>query len=112
MRDLKRRLEKMEAAVEPKHESNRLKIVMGYIQHLPPEYQGPRHLVIRDRLPWNGLGGCLYEWAEVEGPAGKDDEADLPNISRVELVGTEPYRLGEAGKKREAEAQAQQGNVN
>jgi hypothetical protein len=33
-------------------ESNRLKIVMGYIQHLPPEYQQPRHLVMRDRLLW------------------------------------------------------------
>jgi hypothetical protein len=86
-------------------ESNRLKIEMGYIQHLPPEYQGPRHLVVRDRLPWNGLGGCLYEWEEVEGPGARDDEADSPNILRVQLVGTEPYRLGDARRKREAEAQ-------
>jgi hypothetical protein len=71
-------------------ESNRLKIVMGYIQHLPPQYQGPRHLVVRDWLAWNGLGGCAYKWEEVEGPAAKDDEADSPNILRVELVGSEP----------------------
>jgi hypothetical protein len=84
-------------------ESNRLKIVMGYIQHLPPEYQGPRYLVIRDRLPWSGLGGCLYEWEEVEGPAPKDYEAAWANIMLVELVRTEPYRLGDARRKREAE---------
>ena len=101
---LQRRVKNLEATMGGNDESNRLKIVMGYIQHLPPEYQGPRYLVIRDRLPWSGLGGCLYEWEEVEGPAAKDDEAESPNILRVELVGTEPYRLGDARRKREAEA--------
>lgn len=61
--------------------------------------------MVRDWLPWNGPGGCLCEWEEVEGPRAKDDEADSPNILRVELVGTEPYRLGDARRKREAEAQ-------
>ena len=61
--------------------------------------------MVRDWLPWHGLGGCLYECEEVEGPTAKDDEADSPNILRVELVGTEPYRLGDARRKREAEAQ-------
>jgi hypothetical protein len=78
---------------------------MGYIQHLPPEYQGPRHLVIRDRLPWSGSGRCLYEWEEVEGPAPKDYEAAWAKVMLVELVRTEPYRLGGARRKREAEAQ-------
>ena len=100
---LQRRIEQLEQRSPA--ESNQLKVVMGYIQHLPPEYQGPRHLVVRDRLPWNGLGGCLYEWEQVEGPAAKDEEADSPNILRVELVGTEPYRLGDARRKREAEEQ-------
>jgi hypothetical protein len=77
--------------MEVKDESNQLKVVMGYIQHLPAEYQGPRHLVVRDRLPWNGLGGCLYEWEEVEAPATKDYEAAWANIMLVELVRTEPY---------------------
>ena len=77
---LQGRVKNLEATTEFKDESNRLKIVMGYIQHLPPEYQGPRHLVIRDRLPWSGLGGCLYEWEEVEGPAPKDYEAAWANI--------------------------------
>ena len=85
-------------------ESNRLKLVMGYIQHLPAEYQGPRHLVIRDRLPGNSLAECLCEWEEVEGPAPKDYEAAWANIMLVELVRTEPYRLGDARRKREAEA--------
>jgi hypothetical protein len=102
---LQRRVKNLEAAAGFKEESNQLKIVMGHIQHLPPEYQGPRQLVIRDRLPGNALGACLYEWEEVEGPATKDDEADSPNILRVELVGTEPYRLGDARRKHEAEAQ-------
>jgi hypothetical protein len=92
----------VEWAKEP---TNRLKIETGYIEYLPAEYQGPRHLVIRDWLPWNGLGGGLYEWEEVEGPAAKDDEADSPNILRAELVRPEPYRLGDARRKREAEAQ-------
>jgi hypothetical protein len=65
----------LESATDSKDESNRLKIEVGYIQHLPAEYQGPRHLVVRDWLPWNGLGGCLYEWEEVDGPTAKDDEA-------------------------------------
>jgi len=86
-------------------ESNQLNVEIGYIQHLPAEYQGPRHLVVRDWLPWNGLGGCLFEWEEVEGPTAKDDEADSPNILRVELVGAEPYGLGDAWRKCEAEAQ-------
>ena len=86
-------------------ESNRLKIVMGYIQHLPAEYQGPRHLVVRNRLPGNSLVDCLREWEEVEGPATKDDEAAWANIMLVELVRTEPYRLGDARRKRGAEAQ-------
>jgi hypothetical protein len=103
MSSLQRRIEQLEQRSPAG--SNKLKTVMGYIQHLQPEYQGPRHLVIRDRLPWSGLGGCLYEWEEVEGPAAKDNEADSPNILRVELVGTEPYRLGDARRKREAEAQ-------
>ena len=105
MNSLHRRIEKLEASADFKDESNRLKIEMGYIQHLPAEYQGPRHLAVRERWPWNGLGGCLYEWQEVEGPAAKDDQSDSPNILRVELVGTEPYRLGDARRKREAEAQ-------
>jgi hypothetical protein len=103
MSSIRRRIEQLEQRSPV--ESNRLKIEMGYIQHLLAEYQGPRHLVVRDRLPWNGLGGCLHEWEEVEGPAAKVDEADSPNILRVELVGTEPYRLGDARRKREAEAQ-------
>jgi hypothetical protein len=105
MADLKRRLEKLESVERAKEPTNRLKIETGYIQHLPAEYQGPRHLVVRDRLAWNGLGGCLHEWEEVEGPTAKDEAADSPNILRVELVGTEPYRLGDARRKREAEAQ-------
>jgi hypothetical protein len=48
---LQRRVKNLEATTEFKDESNRLKIVMGYIQHLPSEYQGPRYLVIRERLP-------------------------------------------------------------
>jgi hypothetical protein len=67
MSSIERRIEKLESATDFKDESNQLKVVMGYIQHLPPESTGPRHLVIRDRLPWSGLGGCLYEWEEVEG---------------------------------------------
>ena len=62
MADLKRRLEKLESVERAKEPTNRLKIETGYIQHLPAEFQGPRHLVVRDQLPWNGLGGCLYEW--------------------------------------------------
>ena len=103
---LQRRVKNLEAMMGDNDESNRLKIVMGYIQHLPPEYQGPRYLGIRDRLPWSGLGGCLYEWEEVEGPAPKDYEAAWANIMLVELVRTEPYRLGDARRKREVEAQS------
>ena len=99
---LQRRIEQLEQRSPA--ESNQLNVVMGYIQHLPAEYQGPRHLVIRDRLPGNSLAECLCEWEEVEGPAPKDYEADSPNILRVEFVGTEPYRLGNARRKREAEA--------
>jgi hypothetical protein len=102
---LQRRLDKLEATADFKDESNRLKIEMGYIQHLPAEYEGPRHLVVRDRLPGKGLGGCLVEWEEVEGPTAKDDEAHSPNILLIELVGTGPYRLGDARRKREAEEQ-------
>ena len=52
------------------------------------------------------LGGCLYEWQEVEGPAPKDDEkTDPPNILRVAFVRPEPYRLGDARRMCEAEAQ-------
>ena len=100
---LQRRIEQLEQ--HSPAESNQLNVEIGYIQYLPPEYQGPRHLVLRDSLPWNGLGGCLYEWEEVEGSAAKDSEADSPNILRVELMGTEPYRLCDARRKREAEAQ-------
>jgi hypothetical protein len=67
MADLKRRLEKLESVERAKEPTNRLKIETGYIQHLPAEYQGPRHLVVRDRLPGNALGGCLYEWEELRG---------------------------------------------
>ena len=88
-----------------KRNKNQLIVVMGYIQHLLPKYRGPSHLVIRDRLTWTDQGGCLYEWEEVEGPAANDDKADLPNILRVELVGTEPYQPGDARRKREAEVQ-------
>lgn len=35
----------------------------------------------------------------------KENEADSQSVLRVELVGTEPYRLGDARKLREAEAQ-------
>ena len=79
----RRRIEQLEQRSPA--ESNQLNVVMGYIQHLPAEYQGPRHLVERDRLPWSGLGGFLYEWEEVEGTAAKDDKADSPNILRVEF---------------------------
>jgi hypothetical protein len=73
MGQLNRRLEKLEAVIESRDESNRLKIEFGYIQRLPPEYQGARYLVVRDQLPWNGVGEGLYEWEEVEGPATNDD---------------------------------------
>ena len=56
---LQRRVKNLEAMMGDNDESNRLNIVMGYIQHLPPEYQGSRYLGIRDRLPGSGLGGCL-----------------------------------------------------
>jgi hypothetical protein len=82
---LQRRIEQLEQRSQA--ESNQLKVVIGYIQHLPPEFQGPRHLVVRDRLTWNGLGGCLCEWEEVEGPAAKDDEADAPNIFPCRVSG-------------------------
>jgi hypothetical protein len=107
MADLKRRLEKLESVERAKEPTNRLKIETGYIrlkietgyiQHLPAEYQGPRHLVVRDRLPWSGLGGCVYEWGELRGQRRRPTK-------RVELVGTEPYRLGDARRKREAEVQ-------
>jgi hypothetical protein len=55
-------------------------------------------------LPWNGVGEGLYEWEEVEGPA-PNDETDSITLLRLELVGTEPYRLGDARRKHEAEAQ-------
>ena len=53
---LQRRIEQLEQRSPAK--SNQLKVVMGYMQHLPPEYQGPRHLVVRDRLARNGLGAA------------------------------------------------------
>jgi hypothetical protein len=110
MVQLNRRLEKLEASIESRDESNRLKIEFGYIQHLSPEYQGARHLVVRDQLPWNGVGEGLYEWEEVEGPAADDGEADSRGILRIAFVAPEPYRLGDA--RRDLEAEAQQGNVN
>ena len=57
MSSLQRRIEQLEQRSPA--ESNQLNVEMGYIQHMPPEYQEPRHLVVRDRLSWNGLGGCL-----------------------------------------------------
>jgi hypothetical protein len=76
---------------------------MGYIQHLPPEYRGPRYLVIRDRLLWSGLGGCLFEWKKPRGQRQRiTTQAAWANIMLAELVRTEPYRLGDARRKREA----------
>ena len=95
----------MEAATDFKDESAHVKIEMDYVQHLPSEYQGQRHLEARDRLPGNSLAECLSGWEEVKGLGAKDEEADSPNVLRVELVGTEPYRLGDARRKLEAEAQ-------
>jgi hypothetical protein len=111
MAELKRRLKKLEAVIESRDESHRLEIEFGYIQRLPPEYQGVRHLVVKDQLPWNGVGNGLYEWEEVEGPATNDDQlTDPPTILRIAFVRPEPYRLGDA--RRELEAEARQGNVN
>jgi hypothetical protein len=62
---LQRRIEQLEQRSPA--ESNRLKIEMGYIQHLPAEYQGPRHLVIRDRLPGNSLAECLCDGRKSRG---------------------------------------------
>jgi hypothetical protein len=70
-------------------ESDRLKIAMGYIQHLLPEYQGPRHLAIRDRLPGSGLGGCLYEREESRGATSDGLRGAWAKIMLVELVRTE-----------------------
>jgi hypothetical protein len=67
MADLKRRLEKLESVERAKEPTNRLKIETGYIQHLPVEYQGPRHLVVRDQLPWNGLGGASSSGRRLRG---------------------------------------------
>jgi len=54
-------------------------------------------------LLWDGVGEGVYEWEEVEGPA-PDDATDSITLVRLVLVGTEPYRLGDARRKREAEA--------
>jgi hypothetical protein len=57
--------------------------VMGYIRHLPPEYQGPRHLVIRDRLPWNSLGGVSTSGKKPRGQRQRiTRQAAWANIAR------------------------------
>jgi hypothetical protein len=71
---LQRRVENLEATTEFKDESNRLKIVMGYIQHLPPEYRG--HSI------WLYATGCFGAAWEAASTSGKKSRGQRRRITR------------------------------
>jgi hypothetical protein len=101
--------EKLEAE-QSKNTSNHREFQPGYVEWLPPEYQGPKHLVERDRIPCNILGGVLFEWEEVEGPATNEEEDESTTVViRLQFAAPEPYHVGDA--RRRIEAEAQQGSV-
>ena len=94
---LKRRLEKLEAAEQSKDISNRVGFEMGWCQKLPPDV-GERHMVEVSQLP-----DGKYEWEERPGRAPADED-DSTTIIRLNLVkghdGVEvPYQLGDAWRK-------------
>jgi hypothetical protein len=54
MRNLRKRLEKLEAAAQATDDMDRLQVHFGYRQELPEHYVGPRHMVEVNRLPSGG----------------------------------------------------------
>ena len=84
----------MEATIEARETKGGVEIQMGYVQELPPDYAGERHLVTVSRLP-NGY----YEWEERPGPAPVDVNEDGGHtIIRVGIACTPPYQLGDRRK--------------
>ena len=65
LRRIQQRLSRLEAAGSPCYRQ----IFYGWVEHLPPEYKGERHLVIADGSPTTSdrFGWCRFE--EREGPA-------------------------------------------
>ena len=70
----------------------RLRIRMGHLKRLPPEYKGERHIVIAKQLP--NIGG--QEWVEYEERPGPepppDRNASLEDI--LDIVFVAPYPRG------------------
>jgi hypothetical protein len=96
MADLKRRLEKLETAAEAKEGSNRPTVQVGYVQELPKEYEGERHVVVVSHVTVDDTFGKRYEWEERPGP---DPNPSERQILRVCIKGGVPYRIGDWGKK-------------
>ena len=81
---LRSRLERLEVKVEPKKPHF---FRSGYLETLPPDYVGERHVVIVKREPRGASGN--FEWCEFEerpGPAPVDaQEEDAITICIVYL---------------------------
>jgi hypothetical protein len=54
----------------------------GYLEKLPPDYTGERHVVTRGRLPDGN-----YQWEERPGPRPSNEDEDCSKtIIRMNLV--------------------------
>jgi hypothetical protein len=83
VKSLLTRLKRLEQVRDLDSGKRRLKVQLGYMKKLPPEYTGERHIVTVGQLP-NGH----YQWEERRGPAprGNEDGSDGRRLLRVVFV--------------------------
>jgi hypothetical protein len=89
MRSLVPRLARLERLNRLSTAPQRLRIQYGYLETLPDDYTGPRHVVTVRQLPPGPGGEDWFEWQERPGPepasntTGPNDEI-LIQVSYVE----------------------------
>ena len=91
MRDgfaLLKRLQRLEEVRATEHRP--LELQFGYLEKLPPDYTGERHVVTLGRLP-----DGKYQWEERPGlaPANEDEDCSR-TIIRINLVEAKHHGAG------------------
>jgi len=67
-----------------------LELQFGYLEKLPPDYTGERHVVTLGRLPDGN-----YQWEERLGPAPADEDEDCSKtIMGINLVEAKHHGAG------------------
>jgi hypothetical protein len=88
MRSLLSRLNRLEKIQAIEQGYRPLKLEVGYLKELPPEYTGPRHAATVGRLP---NGHFLWDERPGSAPPGHDDANDA-HVMRIILVGAKDGR--------------------